>query len=576
MSEGAPGVTLRWPTAAVPEDVLTTLTGAGAPFELADEDVLGARMQVFVRRPKSLVELLLAGAARHGDRPYTVFPDREFTFASIMPAVAAVAASLRERYGVGPGDRVAIAAANRVEYALTFWATTALGAVTVGLNGWWTGDEMAYALDLTEPKVLLGDQRRMDRVIGVDLGKLPTVVFEDDFARLEAEGAGAEMPVVAIDEDDPFVILFTSGTTGRPKGVMLSHRSNIHFLLASMLNGAERMLSDTQRGVTAQEATNPPCIISAAPMFHIAGLNCQLVASTMSGMTIVYPPPGRWEESVHLELTERHRASIWAMVPTQLWRIVESPDLDRYDLSSVRNVGGGSAVWPPELLRRLGERIPSARLGTALGYGSTETTGLGTSLRPGPSLDHAESIGQASPTVQVQVRDDVTGAVLPENEVGEICLRSGADFIGYWRNPTATSAALDADRWYRTGDYGVIRDGYVYLEGRRQDLIIRGGENISPVEIENRLIEHPGIAEVAIVGLDHPTLGQEVAAFVVPHEPGSVTAADVQEWAAGTLAGFKVPTRVELRDELPHNASGKVLKHVLAKPEAASGFVEET
>ena len=447
----------------------------------------------------------------------------------------------------------------------------------MGLNGWWTGEEIAYAVELTEPKVLLGDHRRLERLEGVSLPDDVTVLsFEDDFAALETYAPDATFPEVELDEDDPFVILFTSGTTGRPKGVMLTHRNNIHFLLASMLNGGAAALTDAEQGIPMPTPPAQSVIISAAPMFHIAGLNCQLVAATMMGQTIVYAPPGKWQEATHLELSQKHGATTWALVPTQLWRILDYPELDRYDTSSVRNVGGGSAVWPPELLRTLQERIPTARGGTALGYGSTETVGLGTTLRPGAELAHAESIGLPSATMQVQVRDSETDEVLPEGEVGEICLRGGSVFLGYWRNPEATARALDDDRWYRTGDVGVIRDGYVHLEGRRNDLIIRGGENISPVEIENRLFEHPEIAEVAIVGVDHPKLGQEVAAFVVPHTPGALTESDVQEWVAATLAGFKVPSTVEFRDELPHNASGKVLKHLLQSPEKATDFVEET
>ncbi len=568
--------TLVWPSSAIAQSVLSALTGPGAPFELREEDVLGAPMLVFANRPTSLVELLRGAAERMGDRPYVIFPDCEHTFASIMQPIASVAAALRDRYGIGSGDRVAVVAPNTIEYALVFWATTALGAITVGLNGWWTGDEIAYAVELTEPKVLFGDRRRLERLDGIDLPTgVPVVEFERGFADLATYAPDAEFPDVAIDEDDPFVILFTSGTTGRPKGVMLSHRSNIHFLTASMLNGAVAAMTEMEAGRPAATPAEPPVIISAAPMFHIAGLNCQLVASTLMGITIVYPPPGRWDEETHLRLSQQHRATTWAMVPTQLWRILDFPDLDRYDTSSVRNVGGGSAVWPPELLRTVAERIPTARAGTALGYGSTETTGLGTTLRPGPELEHTESIGMPSATMRVQVRDPETDTVLPEGEVGEICVRGASCFLGYWRNPDATTKALDDDRWYRTGDFGVIRDGYVYLEGRRQDLIIRGGENISPIEIENRLFEHPEIAEVAVVGVEHAKLGQEVVAFVVPHVPDKLTEADVREWVAASLAGFKVPSRVEFRDELPHNASGKVLKHVLASPEASSGFVEE-
>jgi acyl-CoA synthetase (AMP-forming)/AMP-acid ligase II len=220
---------------------------------------------------------------------------------------------------------------------------------------------------------------------------------------------------------------------------VLSHRSNIHFLMSVMLNGGIGILTDMEDGTEITPPSANPVVISSAPMFHIAGLNCQLVASTLTNMTIVYPPPGKWQEETHLELTQRYGATTWALVPTQLWRILDFPRLDEYDLSTLRNVGGGSAVWPPELLRKLAERIPSAKAGTALGYGSTETTGLGTMLRPGPQLHHADSVGTASATMQVQVRDPETDKPLPEGEVGEICLRGASCFLGYWRNPETTA-----------------------------------------------------------------------------------------------------------------------------------------
>ena len=485
---------------------------------------------------------------------------------------------MRDRYGVGPGDRVAIVAPNTIEYTLTFWATTALGAITVGLNGWWTGEEIAYAVELTEPKVLLGDRRRLERLDGIELpAGLPVVEFERDFAELERHAPGADFPSVAIDEDDPFVILFTSGTTGRPKGVMLSHRSNIHFLMASMLNGAVAMMSNMEAGAPAAPPVERPVIISAAPMFHIAGLNCQLVASTLMGVTIVYPPPGKWQEETHLELTQQHGATTWAMVPTQLWRILDHP---RARPTTTRRrcatSAAGARSGPPSSCARSRSGSRRRRRAPRSATAAPRPPAWAPRSGPGPELAHADSIGTASATMQVQVRDPETDTVLPEGEVGEICVRGASCFLGYWRNPEATAKALDADRWYRTGDFGVIRDGYVHLEGRRQDLIIRGGENISPIEIENRLFEHPDVAEVAVIGVDHPKLGQEVVAFVVPHAPDALTARDVQDWVAAALAGFKVPSRVEFRDQFPHNASGKVLKHVLASPEAASGFVEET
>lgn len=321
-------------------------------------------MQVFANRPRSLVDLLRTATTNFGDREYLVFPERTETFASVLAPVAAVAHSLRERYGIGKGDRVCIVAANCLEYTLTFWAVTALGGITVAYNGWWTGPEMVYATELTRPKVLFGDSRRLERLAGHDLGDLPIVDFEDEFAAIEADGAGAAesdgLPATPIDEDDPFLILFTSGTTGRPKGVLISHRSNIHFILSSSLRGMEQFMRATELGLESRQMAGHPKIISGSPMFHISGLNCQLVMAAASGMTIIYPPPGRWDERRHMELTALHGATMWSLVPTQLWRVLNSPDIDQFDLSSLMSVGGGSAVWPPEILKRTGELIPNA------------------------------------------------------------------------------------------------------------------------------------------------------------------------------------------------------------------------
>jgi acyl-CoA synthetase (AMP-forming)/AMP-acid ligase II len=238
-------------------------------------------------------------------------------------------------------------------------------------------------------------------------------------------------------------------------------------------------------------------------------------------------------------------------------------------------VGGGSSVWAPELLRMLETKLPNVRPGLGTGWGMTESNGGGTSLRSESTYDHPDSIGNASPTVELEVRDPATGGALPEGEVGEICLRTAALFLGYWNNPDATREVLDDDRWYRTGDFGHIVDEFVYLEGRRQDLIIRGGENIYPAEIEVRLIEHPDITEVAVVGVDHPTLGQEVKAYVVARSGCALSEDEVREFAARSLAGYKVPTHVEFAADLPHNAAGKVLKHLLGNTEATKDFIEE-
>jgi acyl-CoA synthetase (AMP-forming)/AMP-acid ligase II len=564
---------LTWTGQELSVEVVEQLLGPGGPFELMVEDRSGFALPVFTHRPTSLVEVLKSGADRYLDRPYLIFPQRTLTFDSVVVAVAHLAMGLRTRFGVDSGDRIAIAAANCVEYALLFWAVTALGAITVGLNGWWTGPELAYAVQLTEPRVVFADRRRIERLAPFALGST-VYPLEETVAELEAEGLGASLPEVSSHEDDPVVILFTSGTTGRPKGVPISHRNIIHFALATQLRGAE-LRARAGAGAGAGATMPPlPCALNTSPMFHVSGLTCTMVPAPMSGLTLVYPPIGRWREDVHLALSEQHQVSGWSLVPTQLWRLLDWPGFQQYDLTSLRTVAGGGAVWPPGLLRKLEERLPWVRPALGLGYGMTETNGLGTSLGGAASFLHPDSIGEASPTVEIEVRDPMTRRSLAEGVVGEIALRSASTFAGYWRDTAATEAVIE-DGWYHTGDLGSHRDGFVYLAGRRSDLIIRGGENVSPVEVENRLYEHPAVAEAAVIGVPHQTLGQQVKAFLVLREGHTTTAAEIRSFAGTALAAFKVPEHVEFVDALPHNASGKVLKYLLNRGNVSSDFVEE-
>lgn len=578
-TSGAGGVTLRWTgDAGLTDEQRQRILGPGAPFELVEEDVLGTRLLTFARRLRSTRDALVEGGARYGDRPYLVFPDRELSFAGVLEPVAAVAAALQQRYGVGPGDRVAVIAPNCAPHALVAWAAVCLGAISVELNGWWTGPEIEYGVNLTQPKVLFGDARRLERIDRASLG-IPVVCFEEEFADLEREGAGAEMPSVTMDEDDPMVIMFTSGTTGRPKGATLSHRNHIHMAMQNQLSGAigaARLAAaiGEEAAAASAAAQPPPATLGVAPLFHVSGFSVHLIGGPLNGTSVVYPPPGRWQEEVHLEYTQRYRPSRWSLVPTQLWRLLEHPRLHEYDISSVIGIGGGSATWDPEMIRQVGLRMPGVKR-VGMGYGLTETTGGGTNHDGDVVIAFPGSVGRPVPGAEIQIRSAGGGdTALPEGEIGEVCLRSAMNFLGYWGNAEATAACLDADRWFRTGDFGRINDGLLFLESRRSDLIIRGGENVYPVEIENRLMEHPDIVEVAVVGVEHRTLGQEVKAFVVARAGSNLTEDDVRAWAGATLAAFKVPSQVTFLEEMPHNATGKVMKHLLLEG-AVSGFTEE-
>ena len=552
---------LRWTDGeALDPEAFAGFLGPGGFFELVEEDVLGARLALFANRQRSIGAMVEA-AAGHGDRPFLVEGDRTVTFADLPARVAGAAARLAAA-GVERGDRVAMAGRPSLDHCLVALGTMARGAVATVLNPSWTADETAHAVDLTAPTLAVGED-----------GPL---TFADLLAGPAPEALAPE--AVAVAEDDPATVIFTSGTTGRPKGATLSHRNIVHFCWSAAATTLVRRLvaPATSPPGAAGGAGNPPAVIASAPLFHMSGLLGQLVNAVAWGVTLVVPPPGRWDASTHLALTERHRVTTWSIVPTQLWRIVEHPDLDRFDLSSLETIGGGGATFPPELLRRTAERLPGVGAGVRVGYGMTEASGTLTLLLPPVTDADLASVGGAVAGAEVEVRDP-EGHALPPDEVGQIWGRSAGVFLGYWGNDDATRAVFDGDRWYATGDYGRLgtaSDGSpcLFVESRLRDLIIRGGENIYPIEIENRLVEHPAVVDAAVVGVPDPEWGELVKAVVVVAEGATVGDDDLRDWVGTTLARFKVPTLVERRPELPRTALGKLDKaRLLAEAQPATG-----
>ncbi|MCZ7531422.1 MAG: acyl--CoA ligase [Acidimicrobiia bacterium] len=558
----------------VPEELArieADLQAPGAPFETRTEDVLGEKMDVFATRAGSLRELVEASAG-FGDAEYLVFSDgsatRRFTFAEHHQLVASTAAALAQRFGIGPGDRVAILGANSPEWIITFWATVSLGAVAVGLNGWWTGPEIRYGLEDADPTVLVADRKRLDRLGGDDPG-VPTVVIEDDFTELSGYDPAAGLPDTAIDEDDPALILYTSGTTGRPKGAVNTHRNVIALLGMNFFHGL-RILALNPPGPDSP----PNCQLVTSPLFHVSGLHNAAIVFLAGGIKSVWTV-GRFDPETVMRLIESERVTGWAFTPTMLRRVVEHPEAPRYDLSTLRGGGGGGSAFPPALQARTKELIPGLRSTMGVGYGLTECSALAT-LNTGEELTaHPESVGRPMPTVQIEIRDPVTGDVVPDGVDGEIHLRGPSVMIGYWQRPEETAEAIGPGRWLRTGDIGRMVDGRLYLASRKRDLILRGGENVYPVEIEQRLEEHPSVAEAAVVGVPDEDLGQAVHAVVVVSEGAALDAETLQTWVGESLAYYKVPATVEFRtDPLPRNATGKVLKQQLLDGGPAT-FVEE-
>ena len=552
-----------------PAAAVMALLAPGAPFEMADEDVLGEPMQVFVQRARSLRQLL-AQAGRFGDSDYAVFHDvgrrRALTFADHERRVASVAAALADR-GVGAGDRVAILAANCPEWIITFWATVSLGAVAVACNGWWTRDEIVHALAHTTPALLVADAKRLARLDGADPG-MPVVVIEENFVDLEGFAPDAALPDIPIDEDQPALLQFTSGTTGRSKAAVLSHRSVVAFVQVVTFLGAAQVASV---GLPSTGPSRPR--LAVFPMFHISGLQSASITPMATGAGNVWPM-GRFDPATVIRLTTEEGIYAWNGTATHVFRLLQDPMIETLDVSLVQNVAIGGSATTPELVRATEERFPHLVDTFTSGYGLTESGGMVSHAGNAMLQANADSVGMAMPTVGVRIVDD-DGDEVPDGENGSICVRSPLVMLGYWEDVEATDQAFLPGRWLRTGDYGRLQGGELFLASRLRDLILRGGENVYPIEVEACLEQHPAVAECAVYGVDHETLGQEVKAVVVLVDGASLDLVGARAFCGEKLADYKLPEYLEVwAGPLPRNAGGKVVKAVL-RGEVTQAFFEE-
>ena len=541
--------------AAAAMAAFAAITGPGGAGEMHVEDVLGAPVQVYTDRFRALHEVL-AASVEHGDRPYLVTLEGSLSFADHARRVSSLARVLREEHGVQPGDRVAIAAANHPGWVETFWAVTSIGAVAVGCNAWWAPRELAHALELTTPVLVVADRKRAAAVAGVPGLDVPVLVLEDDHERLATAHPDAPLPSAAVAEDDPAVILFTSGTSGRPKGAVHTHRNLCAVIGFHRYNDAL---------AAAFGDPVPPAsktYLLAMPLFHVGSLHNLVVPRLATGSTAAMHL-GAFDPERVLQLVERARVTHWGAVPTMANRLLEYDGVDRHDTSSLYAFSLASAPSSPAFKDRLRARLPFA--GALVdSYGLTESC---TAVAVANPMDLAESPGTlGSPVrgVELEVRDAL-GRPLPAGVEGEICVRSAYNMLGYWGDDDATRGAFDDQRWLRTGDLGSLDDkGRVRLSSRRSDLIIRGGENVYPAEVEGVLAEHPAVREVVVLGAEHDDLGQEVCAVVVPHDPlaDPVALEEVlRAHAADALAHYKVPSRWRIDPApLPRNATGKVVR----------------
>jgi long-chain acyl-CoA synthetase len=550
------------------EDAVAAATADGQPFQIGTVTALGIEQKVFVHAPPSL-QALFGLCRTRGDTTFLVYEDERWGFDRFVAEVDALAATLVGRYGVQKGDRVAIAMRNLPEWVVGFAAAVSVGAISVSLNGWWTADELDFALGDSSPKVLLADPERADRAAascarrGIDL----VVARADSVAGFTLpEGAqrwedvveaGAEMPSVEVDPDDDATILYTSGTTGNPKGAVSTHRAVTQSLMAFACRATVARLRSPEDA--AAQAAQDPAFILIVPLFHVTGCVAVLLSCVLAGLKLVIMR--KWDPGQALAHIQAEKVTNFVGVPTQAWDLLEHPDFASYDTSSLVSVGGGGAPAPPELVRRVESNFSRGR--PQIGYGLTETNAYGPQNSGDDYVTHPTSTGRGVPVLEIAIRDP-EGHDLPVGERGEICFKGPHLIRGYWNRPDATADTI-VDGWLHTGDLGrVDEDGFVYVEDRVKDMVLRGGENVYSAEVEAAIYEFPGVHEAAVFGVPHERLGEEVAAAVVPKAGSTIDTDELTAFLKERLAGFKVPTRwLVFDDPLPRNAAGKFLKRQL-------------
>jgi long-chain acyl-CoA synthetase len=537
-------------------EAIAALTAPGQPFELEPLELDGRTVRNFKHAPPSLrahYELHLS------DQPFLIYDDERYTYAEAWRAAARIGHLLVHDCGVVPGDRVAIAMRNYPEWILAFTAITSIGAVAVAMNAHWLPDEMAHGLLDSGAVVLLADQERLDR-----LAQIPPVPGLRAFAVRAArppDGVRAlsdaitalgdvAMPPVAIAPDQLATLLYTSGSSGRSKGVPSTHRNIVAALMSWLLDAR---INELVTGVPLAVPPQPGTLL-AVPLFHVTGLHSSYLASYSAQRRIVCMY--RWDPQVAARLIERERLTSVVAPAAITGDLVRIARAGGHDLSSLVAVGGGGAPRAPEQVRQISTSFANAM--PNIGWGMTETNAIGTGLAGPDYLARPTSSGRCSQVLDLSIRDDA-GRELPRGERGELWVRGTSVFRGYWNLPAATAAAF-VDDWFRTGDGAYIDDdGFLFIVDRIKDLIIRGGENIGCGHVEAALLMHPEVREASVYAVPDERLGEEVGATI--HGSDALDLDQLRAFLAQHLAHYELPRYlVRAAAPLPRTPSGKLLK----------------
>ncbi len=545
------------------QDAVATLTGPGAPFELIEMDVHGNACRVFKNAPDTLRQLY---EENRSDAEFYVYGEERYTFDGMYQHSCRIAQLLVKQYGIARGDRVAISMRNYPEWAMTFQAITSIGAIAVCMNALWQTEEMDYGLEHAGVRVLFADQERIDRIapiyhrLGLKvLAVRPDKPLPDDIPLLHEAAAAfdATMPDIRYGADDDTTILYTSGSTGHPKGVVSSHRNVISALLSWELDFGTSQLVLHDGNPPELQPVNPPAMLLGVPLFHVAGSHAVMLQSYRSQRRVV--AMYKWDVEIGAELIERERITSFSAPAAMTGDLVETARRTNRDLSSLIVVGGGGAPRAPEQVKSISETFDNAMPGT--GWGMTETNAIGTGTGGQDYLDRPSSSGRPSAVLDLAIVDE-DGNHLPTGERGELLIKGSSMFREYWNRPDANEKAF-VDGWFRTGDVAYLdEENFLFIVDRIKDLVIRGGENVGCGEVEAALLVHEDILEASVYGIPDERLGEEIGTTV--HCKNVIDEDELRAFLVNHLAKFKIPKFIRFSSEpLPRIASGKIAKRVL-------------
>ncbi len=548
--------------ARTPEEILMSLIAPGAEFEVTLAKIDDVDYRVFAGTPNSMRDFF-AKCEGHPDKEFLVYQDERYSFGEVWARVNSLGHALCTEYGIKKGDRIAIAMRNYPEWIFAYMAIISIGGVAVPLNGWWTGEELDFALRDCEAQLLIADQERLVRLkdylpkLGIKAiavrtpGELPANV--DSFDTVMGRSAGKVMPQVDIDAEDDAAILYTSGSTGYPKGAVSTHRA----ILTTIMTW--NMVTEVRAEMMKDLPQSPYPIASllTIPLFHVTGCNSLFLLSLLTERRIIMMY--RWDAGEALRLIEEERITDFLGVPTMSYELFHHPDRASRDLSSLSNLGSGGAARPADHVRELAEGMEHAP--PSGGYGLTETNALGAVISGDEYQAHPTSTGRPTPPIVEMRMVDEDGNDCPTGEAGEIWIKSASNIRGYWNRPDANATSF-TDGWFHTGDVGYLdEEGYLYIVDRIKDIVIRGGENVSCLEVEGVLNSHPDVSECVVFAIPDERLGETVAAAASVHPGKTVTPEMLQKLAREHLAAFKAPERIWIHTEsLPRIASGKIDK----------------